>query len=215
MRGGDALTARDEGRGTWNERRLMWAFNAFVCESDVCSSYMKKKTYLSKEEQWDRTVKFVLKSGFDDSRLEDPHENEWFLGQIVLPHRLFVPGDLVVIRLSNGMGQRQPVWAVSSKGRQVQGLYLNYASAWRGYKQGKYYRRGYWDRNAGAMVQRWIRKRCRRTLGKPENQFEHPGPLRFVEVPEHLVGSQPDAPPLRQFIVALAREGWRIPGKRE
>lgn len=175
------------------------------------------KTYLSPEDQWDRTSKLAI----DDYASIDclPYLGlglDWYLGQIVLPHHLFAPGDFVVIRNTNGFAERQPVWGVSSKGYVIKGHYLKYQSfsqsGGRVRYVGQYYQFAKMDPLKRKYVWLTQKKRCRRPLR--EGYFPH-GPLRFVEVPEDLVGLQPDALTLRRHIVALAREGWRMPGKRE
>ena len=90
---------------------------------------MRRKTYFSAEEQWDRTAELFVRS--EDGEYADItfiHLGyDWHLGRIAEPHRLFVVGDIVIISKLNGSGTRQPVWAVSSKGRVVRGYYLKYA----------------------------------------------------------------------------------------
>jgi hypothetical protein len=176
---------------------------------------MRQKTYLTPGQQWDRTVSVAKTCPYTHHSWPNAGlGGAWHLGQIVQPHSLFCVGDFVVIHISNGQAQRFPVWGMSSKGRVVKALYLNYQEhstdrhkggsfIWRAFrKPGK----------APGWVLRKIKKKCRRSL---RLGYFAQGPLRFVEVPEHLTGVQPDAPPLRQHIVALAREGWRTPDKRE
>ena len=141
---------------------------------------MRIKTYLSAEEQWRRTAELVCNLNDVYPAFDDPKcvGDNWHLGEIVQSHHLFQVGDMVAVFMSNGAACRQPVFAFSSKGFEINGLYL---------KHGVLCDNGSFDR----------------------------GPLRYVEVPENLVGAQPDSPPLRRFIVALARERRRTPGKRE
>ena len=44
------------------------------------------------------------------------------LGQVASAHRLFLAGDIVFVLPNNGMYQRYPVFAVSSKGYTVTGI---------------------------------------------------------------------------------------------
>jgi hypothetical protein len=93
-----------------------------------------------------------------------------FLGQVVSHHRFFRAGDVVFVYFSNGMAERQPVWAVSSKGYCVRNYYMQYS---------RYHGRKHFDA----------------------------GPLRFVELPGHLVGRKPDDPDVRQFVVGTLLAG--------
>jgi hypothetical protein len=87
---------------------------------------MRLKTYLAPERQLELSVALVLSAPrhllWTCKLGEDLH-----LGQIVQNHKLLLIGDLVFIRISNGMAERQPVWGVSSKGYSVVDYYLQYA----------------------------------------------------------------------------------------
>jgi len=106
---------------------------------------MREKTYLSPEEQWDQTVEMVCRlqcpaykcywAGdpyYDRVFWEDAFLNTWYVGQVIQTHRLFCVGDLVIINISNGGGQKQTVWAVTSKRYTVKGFYLAYKRSCRG-----------------------------------------------------------------------------------
>ena len=176
-------------------------------------SHMRQKTYLTPEDQWDRTVAFVMSVGtFNNAEEYDGLKKTWHLGRITGNHKLFRSGDFVIIQISNGMAQRHPVWGASSKGPPINGFYLNYQElSHEGYLNETFVRRPIRKKGGGWKIAT-MRKRCRRALRK--GRFDC-GPLRFVEMPDTLVGVQPDSPPLREYILALARKGWRTPGKRE
>jgi hypothetical protein len=178
---------------------------------------MRKKTYLTPEEQWDKTAVLAYCSCYKVSDAFGLGKS-WLIGRIVRPHKLFLCGDFVIFTITNGMAERQQVYAVSGKGIEVERFYLGYRAyahqrKWTG---GKYYLDHLWlYHEYGSFLgskQVIRRKRCRRPLR--HGDFEQ-GPMRWVEVPDNLVGCAPDDPRLRQFIVALAREGSRMPGKRE
>lgn len=95
---------------------------------------MRHKTYLSSEDQWDRSVALVLEHwqrNRTEPRLDDFRTA---LGVIAVPHRLLCPGDIVFVVCNNGAAKRYPVWAVSSKGYEIRGLYLTF-QRWRGDKR--------------------------------------------------------------------------------
>jgi hypothetical protein len=91
---------------------------------------MRQKTYLTPEQQWNRTVTLTMGAKFEEflncGGDYEGLQRSWYLGRIVQPHSLFRVGDFVAIKMSNGMAERQPVWGVSSKGHVVAGMYLNY-----------------------------------------------------------------------------------------
>jgi len=87
---------------------------------------MRRKTYLTPERQLDLTLSFVL-GAWRRGGYAPMFNSGWFYGIIVLHHRLFRKGDIVLVRVSNGQAERQPVWGVSSKGSRVCGLFMQYA----------------------------------------------------------------------------------------
>lgn len=132
--------------------------------------YMRSKTYLTPEQQWDRTAALALAAPRGQVYRRELGEQGFHFGRIVQDHRLFLKGDVVLIHISNGMAERQPVWGVSSKGFAVRGHYLKY-SRYRG------------------------------------SQWFPGGPLRFVELPNHLTGKRPDDSAVRHFVVGSLRAG--------
>ncbi len=84
---------------------------------------MRRKTYLTPEEQWDRSVKMLAshrrlfvsahRLGIDLS-----------LGRIVSPHKLFRPGDVVFVLFTSTERDRCRIAAVSSKGYAVFGCFM-------------------------------------------------------------------------------------------
>ena len=87
---------------------------------------MRYKTYLTPERQLELSVEFILTAPRHLVRTRKLGVDLW-LGLIVQHHRHFRCGDLVFIRISNGMAERQPVWGVSSKGYRVRDFYMQYA----------------------------------------------------------------------------------------
>lgn len=90
-----------------------------------------QKTYLSPEEQWDRTVRFCKRHWWlKDERLR-------YLAVVVRAHRLALAGDVLVPGIPNGGAERWPVMGVTSKGYTVGdgqdgwGFYMRFAR-WRG-----------------------------------------------------------------------------------
>lgn len=157
------------------------------------------KTYLDRKQQWERTVELYLKYDtyarggrrFDHGttpRIGD----ECYLGQIVQPHRLFVPGDMVIVELSNGAAERQLVWAVSSKGYKIRRYYLGY--------------------------RRWspkIRVRHRDTYiriwGPGELRGFDSGPMRFVELPDDLRNRCVDDPVVLRWVTTVDSSAQEMP----
>jgi hypothetical protein len=151
---------------------------------------VRRKTYLSPEEQWDQSVELVMTRFWKCAARRIPHiyvesrpppilGYHLWLGRIAAPHRFFLAGDIVLVRISNGEAQRQPVWAVSSKGYTVMDFYLKYQSWWE----------------------------------TPEDKDlkKSAGPLRLVELPDDLRERPSDDPAVRQFVAAL-RAGYADPG---
>lgn len=80
-------------------------------------------------EQWDATVRLFTEH-FPDMpkwRTPDRFATSWELGLIVRKHKLFNIGDYIITDWWNGGGQRQPVYAVSSKGFKIVHYYVDYA----------------------------------------------------------------------------------------
>jgi hypothetical protein len=157
---------------------------------------MRRKTFLTPEQQWCQSVDFLKEtrllgdrlyfSDFDvfgedeklDWRRVPPErlgpKHHLYLGRIRHPHRWFLKHDYVFIRITNGWNERQPVWSVSSKGYAIRGLYLKYQSFW------------FEDEASEA-----------------EDHARWAGPLEFVELPDDVVGKTPDDPAVRQFAATL------------
>ena len=59
---------------------------------------MRHKTYLTPEQQWDLTVRLAIRCDVAESGREyDGLNKSWYIGRIVEPSRLFLPGDFVII----------------------------------------------------------------------------------------------------------------------
>jgi hypothetical protein len=174
---------------------------------------MRNKTYLAPCEQWDRTVELYLRAGqyarFAASALGD----QVFIGQIVRTHRLFLPGDCVLVEITHGAGRRRVVYAVSGKGYIIRRMFLKYeADRWRWGPNPKPKKGIKSKRKLSALPQPVSTSGSRARFVTSHDS----GPLRFVEHPESLEGSFPDSPAVRRFVVEnLAREECRTPGKRE
>lgn len=86
---------------------------------------MRAKTYLTPHQQWQETIICVtaLMKRWD---YRPVFRCPFFLGMIVRPHRFFLLKDLVFYRLSNGMAERMPVTAVSSKGYRITEYMMQY-----------------------------------------------------------------------------------------
>ena len=81
------------------------------------------KTVLTPEEQWKRTIQYVMAEDRRSSatlgrRL--PH----LLWVVQTPHRLLSLGDVLVITSTNGMNERYAMSGVSSKGALLKGFYI-------------------------------------------------------------------------------------------
>lgn len=111
------------------------------------------------------------------------------IGQIIKPHRLFLPGDIIWVNLNNGQAERWPVYGISSKGYAVRGFYLQYAR-WR--SDFRIHRRG-------------SRITAVNLPGKP-TQFKDKV-FRFIEFPGRLVGKPPSNPDVQRFL-AETRCAW-------
>jgi hypothetical protein len=86
---------------------------------------MRQKTYLNPAEQWDRSVA-VVQAAPRNLVYRKELGDGLFIGRVVASHRLFCAGDVVFVYISNGMAERQPVWAVSSKGYRIKNFYMQY-----------------------------------------------------------------------------------------
>ena len=173
---------------------------------------VRLKSYLSVVEQWDRSVDLYLRTGRYARRSESEFGRATSLGRIVVPHRLFLPGDLVFIEWTNGGGERQTVYSVSGKGFPIRGIYLGYqTSRYRWRRVAPREVKLSWDQ-VEAMA-RQVARPAERVIATAGNRamfaagFDR-GPLRIVELPESLVGHLPDSPDVRRFVVEnLARRG--------
>jgi hypothetical protein len=80
-----------------------------------------RKTLLTPEEQWNRTVQYMdsLYNGFAKS-------STWMPGLWVVryPHRLLCLGDVLLVTQSNGMIERYGMTGVSSKGARLNNYYI-------------------------------------------------------------------------------------------
>jgi hypothetical protein len=172
---------------------------------------MRQKTYLTPEQQWDRTVALLLAGPRYGDLTGMP------IGRIVKNHRLFRAGDFVFISICNGQASRQKIYCVTSKGHVISGMYLGYREWSMLSNPCRHYCRVVRTIKDGELRTAILKfkKRCRRPLRKWRKVGFEQGPLRFIELPENLADCQPDSPPLREYILALARKGWRTPGKRE
>ena len=165
---------------------------------------MRHKTYIPPDEQWDRTVRLYADSGRIAMYARSGLGNGVFLGRIVEPHRLFLPGDIAVVERTHGGCQRYQVFAVTGKGYRVRGMFLKFQAD-------KY--------NRSALVRRRIKgvkskRKLNDVLPKFCETFDS-GPLRLVEHPDNLEDCFPDSPAVRQFVVeTLTREVCRTSGKR-
>jgi len=72
--------------------------------------------------QWERSVGLFVTERSRCGGVPD----SWFVGRLRRNTRLFRAGDLVVGTWWNGGGERQPVWAFSSRGYKVVHFYLPY-----------------------------------------------------------------------------------------
>lgn len=100
----------------------------------------RRKTYMTPLEQYAATFEHYWKVGqLQEARLYGEREIALaesrmqrsprlcdfpFFAIIQRPHRLFVPGDLVLYTYDNGCADRYRVWSVSSKGFKVSGYYM-------------------------------------------------------------------------------------------
>jgi hypothetical protein len=100
----------------------------------------RRKTYLSPEQQYAATFSLYWRKGMRQEAAQfGPSEKaiaeHWlsksprlgsfpYFAIVQRPHRLFVPGDLVLYTINNGCADRYPVWSVSSKGYEVSFYYM-------------------------------------------------------------------------------------------
>ena len=164
---------------------------------------MRHKTYISPDEQWDRTVRLYAESGRFAMYALSGLGNGVFLGRIVEPHRLFLPGDIVIVERTHGGCRRYQVYAVSGKGFRVRGMFLKFQA----------------DKHNRVPIPRRIKgvksKRKLDSLMPRQCETFDSGPLRIVEHPDSLGDAFPDSPAVRQFVVeTLTREVSRTSGKR-
>jgi hypothetical protein len=129
--------------------------------------------------RWDETVQIFLRAGCgcntDLGRLQ--LTIDYYVAIVKKRHRLFQPGDIVILDVTNGDGERWPAYGLSGRGYQVAGLYVQYCKYWRENKH------------------------------DPRAEFKHaPGLVEIVEVPEGLKGLPPNAPEIRRFVVGLSSE---------
>jgi hypothetical protein len=157
---------------------------------------MRRKTYLTGEQQWERTVELACADA--NYRLKDCGlYNAYWLGRIVRPRLNFCLGDFAILVPSNGKCERQPVWCVTSKGYRIDNLYLGYR----------------WYESSATNTT--VLNPSRNAWGRKRKTINSRGIIQVLEIPENLVGVKPDSPALREFVLAFARKGCRTPGKRE
>jgi hypothetical protein len=158
---------------------------------------MPFKTYLSADEQWMRTLQvFTRFSGCARFAFGALGRGTVYLGQIATTHRLFVPGDVVLAVQNHGGGSRIQVYAVSSKGFVIRGMYLKYETSKSRYVEVH-------KRIKGVKSKRKLAD-LRPTSNIEFEEFNS-GPLRLVEHPESLEGQFPDSPLVRRYVVEALR----------
>ena len=173
---------------------------------------MRQKTYLSREEQWRRTVEVYSRFGWYARFAASAIGANVYLGQIVTTHSIFLPCDVVVVEVTHGAGDRYPVYAVSGKGYTVRSMYLKYQADKRSW--------GPLPKRKGVKSRRKLHELGLCPTVTCGSRFLHTetyesGPLRLVEHPESLEGKFPGSPDVWRFVVEnLTREGFRTPGKR-
>jgi hypothetical protein len=82
-----------------------------------------RKTLLTPEEQWNRTVQYMdsLDNGFAKSTSSTRYPRLWVVRH---PHRLLCLGDVLFVTCSNGMVKRYGMTGVSSKGARLNNYYI-------------------------------------------------------------------------------------------
>ena len=175
---------------------------------------MKQKTYLTPAQQWDRTVAVYTK--FDPDATFGPKYPDCYLGQALLPQRLLCPGDMFIMEITNGSGERWCVWCVSSKGAVVRRRHMKFQS-WYAPKKQEYVIREYLRPTSGLVNQfgrafsvfeldKKTRGFVRRNDGYVE-QFPIPERKIFFELPDELVGRRPIDPAVRGYVLDTLRAG--------
>lgn len=136
--------------------------------------------------RWDATVQVYLSSpchvGLGWCRADrDPPSltKDYYIAVVRRAHRLFQPGDVVILNVTNGGGERWPAYGLSGRGYKVAGLYVQYCKYWR------------------------------KNNDFPGEFRRSPGLVELVEVPEGLKGLPPAAPDVRRFVVRLSSEAFR------
>lgn len=136
--------------------------------------------------RWTKTVELFMSCQWSDLPAPMLGKN-CGLGVVLHPHRLFRPGDVVIMNYWNGGGERQLVFCRTQRGYNVRMYYLPY----RRYK-------------------RRIVNGCR------VDDVTYPSTMNHVELPDELMGKPLADPAVRRFVVEyLAREGCRESDKRE
>lgn len=157
---------------------------------------MRRKTYLTPEDQWDRTAVLWMeheREGWLPAGFEKAIRiSEWFsdgrfgpvrrstfpaLGIVRRPHKVFCVGDAVVFTGMTGQ-MRHEALCVTRKGRTIgkTGMYVDQ----------------YWDK-------RWEYE------AGGGHQARTTGIIERIEWPGHLVGKRLDDPDIRSFVVESAR----------
>lgn len=131
--------------------------------------------------RWDETVQvFMSHSGWRRADLNPPQlTRDYYIAVVRKTHRLFQPGDVVILAITNGGGERWPAYGLSGRGYKVARLYVQHCK--------------YWRKNNDFS-------------GEFRHS---PGLVELVEVPEGLKGLPPAAPDVRRFVVLLSSEAFR------
>ncbi len=172
----------------------------------------KEQRVASCMQQWDRTAAYVMEmcgptcGSFLSPEREQNEEDigglggtcGWWLGEIVLSTRHFRAGDMVVIVPANGGGERQQVYAVTSKGHKIREMFVRYGSS---LTLGKGLRKEKIRLSDGRVLNyctwrvdshhRWV-----------DRDF---GPMRWVEHPRELEGLSPADAAIRRLVEAHVR----------
>jgi hypothetical protein len=99
-----------------------------MTQSQAAALPMRQKTYLSPEQQWDRSIKLI-----DSHRklFVNPHRLgvDLQLGKVVRTHKLFRTGDVVFVVFTSWKRDRCRIAAISSKGYTVLRFFIRLCQA--------------------------------------------------------------------------------------
>lgn len=79
---------------------------------------------LNAYEQFGLTLELMAENGFDNVSTPHSRISDFYFAQIIRPHKLFLLGDIVGVRVNNGQC-RYPVFSVSSRGFRIIGYYFS------------------------------------------------------------------------------------------